>query len=311
MPPVGRPLAAALAALALAACAATPQTEALLADRGTLPASAEVEGVPFVPQEELWCGPAAMAMALSWSGLPTTQEQAAAQVYTPGREGTLAVDMTTAARRNGRLAVEIGTVQDLLAEIAAGHPVVVFQNLALEIYPQWHYAVAFGYDLEQGTILLHSGLDKRRETKLGTFELTWGRADNWALVVLPPDRLPATVPEERVAAAAAAIERAGRADAAAISYRAILRRWPGNATALVGLGNLAYARGDLDQAAEHYRRATEAAPRLGAAWNNLAVALSEQGERDAALDAVRRAIATGEGDQEEFRRTLAEIEAAP
>ena len=297
----------------LAACAGTPQTDRLLdstqAPAG-LPAQVELEDVPFIPQEDLWCGPAALAMAVTWSGLPVTQEEMAAQVYTQGREGTLTSDMIAGARRNGRLAVPVDTLENLLRELAAGHPVIVFQNLALAFYPQWHYAVAYGYDLEAGTILLHSGTQERRVTKLGTFEHTWRRADAWALVVLPPDRLPATGDAVDVAAAAAGIERAGRGDEAAVAYRTLLARWPENGTAWLGLGNIAYGQDELDAAVAHYRAATQADPAMGAAWNNLAVALAEQGDLAGARSAAETALATADGHEAAYRETLAEIAAA-
>ena len=67
------------------------------------------------------------AMVLIWSGPPVTQEEIAAQVYTPGRAGTLQSDMVAGARRHGRLAVPVTRLSDLTAELVAGHPVVVFQ----------------------------------------------------------------------------------------------------------------------------------------------------------------------------------------
>lgn len=299
--------------LLLAACAGTPQTDRLL-DPATmpvdLPQQVELDDVPFIPQEDLWCGPAAMAMALTWSGLPVTQEEMAEQVYTEGREGTLTSDMVTGARRNGRLAVPVDNLEDLLAELAAGHPVIVFQNLALDFYPQWHYAVAYGYDLKAGTILLHSGIEERHETTLGNFEYTWRRADDWALVVLPPDMLPATADAVDVAAAAAGIERAGRSGDAATAYRTMLARWPANGTAWLGLGNIAYGAGDLDEAIANYRKATQADPGMGAAWNNLAVVLSDQGDQAAARQAAETAIATEDGHDAAYRETLEEIAAA-
>ena len=299
--------------LLLAACAGTPQTDRLL-DPATAPAGlperVELSDVPFIPQEDLWCGPAAMAMVVTWSGLPVTQEEMAAQVYTEGREGTLTSDMVSGARRNGRLAVPVETLEDLLAELAAGHPVIVFQNLALDFYPQWHYAVAYGYDLEAGTILLHSGLEERHETRLGTFEYTWRRADDWALLVLPPDMLPATSSAVDVAAAAAGIERAGLPVEAATAYRTLLSRWPDNGTAWLGLGNIAYGGGDLDGAIANYRKATQVDPAMGAAWNNLAVALSDAGDQAAARQAAETAIATDDGHEAAYRETLEEIAAA-
>ena len=141
--------AGALLLWALAGCA-TPESHRLLDAAGGLPPRAEVAGVPFFPQEEAYCGPAALATVLSWSGLPVTQDEVAAQVYTPGREGTLRTDVAAAARRHGRLAVPVTRLADLVAELAAGHPVLVFQNLGLGWFPVWHYAVAVGYDLEAG-----------------------------------------------------------------------------------------------------------------------------------------------------------------
>jgi len=62
--------------------------------------------------------------------------------------------MIAAARRNGFVAIELApNLSDLLAEIAAGNPVVVLQNLALDWYPAWHYAVAIGYDLKASASL--------------------------------------------------------------------------------------------------------------------------------------------------------------
>jgi hypothetical protein len=291
---------------ALAGCA-TPQTDHLLETPTALPARAEASGVPFFPQEKYYCGPAALAMVLSWSGLPVTQEQIAAQVYTPGREGTLQSDMVAAARRNGRLAVPISRLFDLTAELAAGHPVVVFQNLGLGWFPVWHYAVAVGYDLSSGDLILHSGLEARRVVPLGTFERTWARGDHWALVVLPPDRLPVSADEVAVLRAATGLEQAGRTAEAAVAYAAIAERWPDSLEAWIGLGNAAYAAGDLEEAENAFRTATARHPDAGAAWNNLAHVLGEQGRRAEAVDAARRAVRLGGPNAATYRATLREV----
>jgi hypothetical protein len=77
----------AAAAAGLAACA-TPAAVERAELRPGLPDRAEVAGVPFEPQEELWCGPAALAMVLSWSGPKITQPELAPAVYTSGRAGS-------------------------------------------------------------------------------------------------------------------------------------------------------------------------------------------------------------------------------
>ena len=299
----------ALVPLALAACATPPQTARLLdAPPGALPRRAEVANVPFYPQEKYYCGPAALAMVVTWSGLPVTQDEMASQVYMPGREGTLQSDVLAAARRNGRLAVPVGSLDDLLAEIAAGHPVLVFQNLGLSWYPQWHYAVALGYDLDAGNLVLHSGLERRYVTPLPTFERTWERGGYWALVVLPPDALPATADEPTaVLRAATGLEQAGRFDEAAAAYTAIADRWPDSLGAWMGLGNVRYADDDLAGAEEAFRTATLRRPDAAAAWNNLAHVLGERGRRTEALEAAQRAVDLGGAGAETYRATLGEV----
>ena len=299
-------ISSALLLLALVACA-TPQTESLLDNPTAVPRRAEVEGVPFFPQQEYYCGPAALATVLSWSGLPVTQDEGAAQVYTPGREGTLRSDMVAAARRNGRLAVPVDRLASLTAELAAGHPVVVFQNLGLDWFPVWHYAVAIGYDLDAGHLILRSGLEPRRVMPLRTFERTWARGDHWALVVLPPGKIPVSADEMTVLRAATGLEQAGRLREAAAAYAAIAERWPDSLEASIGLGNVAYGAGDLEAAEDAFRSAIRRHPDAAAAWNNLAHVLGEQGRRAEAVAAARRAVRLGGPNAPTYRTTLREV----
>ena len=93
-------------------------------------------------------------MALAWSGLRIDPDDLAPQVYTPSLKGSLQPAMITAARRHSRVAYPISGANALLQEIAAGHPVIVLQNLGLSWIPVWHYAVVIGYDLNQEVIIL-------------------------------------------------------------------------------------------------------------------------------------------------------------
>lgn len=292
----------------VAACA-TPETLGLRADPGGLPPRAEVAGVPFHPQEVRYCGPAALATVLGWSGLDAGQGAIAAAVYTPGRAGTLGHDLIGAARRAGRLALPVPDLAALLTEVAAGHPVLVLQNLGLDWYPQWHFAVAVGYDLAAGTLALRSGRERRRVISLETFERTWQRAGRWALVVLPPDEVPAGGDEGAVLEAAAGLERVGREAEAALAYDAALRRWPDSLGAMIGRGNAHYAAGDPGAAETAYRAAIERHPDAAVAWNNLADVLAARGARVEAVLAAKRAIGLGGPHAETYRRTLAEITA--
>jgi tetratricopeptide (TPR) repeat protein len=292
---------------ALSACATSGLPEPASLPAG-LPGEARVAEVPFYPQEDLYCGPASLAMVLTWSGAPATQEQVAAAIYTPGREGTLQHDLLAGARREGRLAVPVQGLEGLLGELAAGHPVLVLQNLGLDWAQQWHYAVAIGYDLDEGEIILHSGLEAGRQVSLATFDRTWARAERWGVVVLPPGSLPATAGEAEVLQAAASLERAERPAEAAQAYAAILDRWPSSFAALMGLGNARYAAGQLLGAESAFRTAASLHPDAAPAWNNLAHVLAAQGELSEALQAAKRAVDLGGPQDAAYRETLREIE---
>ena len=84
------------------------------------------------------------------------------------------------------------TLTALLEEIAAGNPVLVLQNLGLDVAPVWHYAVVVGYDLDRQILVLRSGTTPRRITGLAKFERTWERSEYWGMVITPNDRVPVT-----------------------------------------------------------------------------------------------------------------------
>lgn len=293
----------------LASCA-PPQLAALRASApAALPARIELDRVPYFPQEEYQCGPAALATALVHAGIATTPEALAPQVYLPGREGSLQAEMLAAARRHGRIAYRLAPrLEDVLLEVADGAPVIVLQNLALGFAPLWHYAVVVGYDLPREEIILRSGTTRRAVMTLATFERTWARGGHWAMLALGPERLPATASEDQYVAAVVALERVAPA-AARRAYTTALERWPGNLSARVGQGNAAYALRDLPGAEAAYRQATRLHPQAADAWNNLAQTLLELRKLDEALAAAQRAISIGGPRLSQYqstRRAIAE-----
>jgi tetratricopeptide (TPR) repeat protein len=261
--------------------------------------------VPFYAQEDYECGPAALAMLLQSAGVNAAPADLLPQVYLPGRQGSLQVEMMVAARRHGLPAyLLVPTLAAVLQEVAAGHPVLVFQNLSLPVYPVWHYAVVIGFDRERGTITLHSGRTPRLEMTLSVFERTWARGDHWAMVALPPSTLPATAQATPFAAALAALER-NAPSAAQQAYKTALQRWPDDLVLMLGAGNAAYALGQLGEAAAAYQAALQAHPRAADAWNNLAQVRIDQGRKLEARQAIDKALAIG-GPRLETYRALAD-----
>lgn len=286
-------LAATLPALA-AGCASLDPLQSGAPWPAELPPRVELAAVPFVAQARFHCGPASLAMAAGAVGLDASADALADQVFLPAREGSLQVEMLAAARRQGLLAVVLpGELRALFAELAAGHAVVVLQNLGLAISPRWHYAVVIGYDAPAREVLLRSGDEPRQRLSWFTFEQTWARGGRWAFVALPPDRLPATAREADAVQAAVGFERVAAPAQAARAWRTVRQRWPDNLPAAIGLGNALAVQGDYDAAAQVLAQAA-ARHDSAAAWNNLARVQLQRGDRDAARDAARRAVAAAE-----------------
>jgi predicted Zn-dependent protease len=273
------------------------------------PRRVEIPSVPFYPQRDHHCGPAAMAMVLEWATVKVSPEELVSEVFTSSRRGSLQPALVGAARRHNRLAHPIRGTEALLAELASGHPVLVLQNLGLSWLPRWHYAVAIGYDTVKGVVILHTGKNPSRQVNWPLFMRTWRRAECWGIVVLPPGRLPASGDEHSYMWSALGLEQAGQWEGAALAYAAALRRWPSSLGALMGLGNCRYKLGDLGCAERAFRRATEAHPTSGEACNNLAHVLAEQGRYGEALQMATRALAIGGANKSLYLQTLRKIQA--
>lgn len=282
------------AVLLLAGCSTldplVPQTVALRSDwPAGVPRSAELAQVPFFPQDEYQCGPAALAMALAYSGVRTRPEALVGEVWLPARRGSLQLEMLATPRRHARLGYRLAPrYADLLREVAAGNPVVVLQDVGA-LLTEWHYAVVNGFDYGTGTILLRSGLQVRQQMSFTAFERSWMPGGYWAMVVTAPDRIPATATEERWLESLLGLARSGNADALVQGYAAALERWPDSLPAAVGLGNHLHARGSLEEAAQVLRTALRKHPSSVIVLNNLAQTLSDQGRNAEALALIRRA----------------------
>lgn len=288
-------------ALLLAGCASVFPPAQTAALRVTRPADLEVRAeraeVPFFPQTPYHCGPAALATVLPSAGFDSTPEQLAQAVFLPSREGTLQTEMLSGARRVGALALRLPPqLTDVLREVQRGTPVIVLQNLGLSFAPRWHYAVVVGYDLPRDEVVLRSGTTEREVLSLATFEYTWARGGRWAMVVMRPGQLPATVLEADAVQAAVGFERVALPTQAAMVYDSVLQRWPDSRVAAIGLGNALQAAGDLDGAARAFEGAAQ---RHGGvvAWNNLATVLLMQGRREAAQQAARRAVESAQATE--------------
>jgi len=267
--------------------------------------------VPFFPQEDYQCGPAALATVLGWSGVEVTPDVLTPQLYIPEKKGSLQAEMLVAPARHGRLAAELPkTPAALLDELAAGHPVVVLQNLSLPTQPVWHYAVLVGVNPQTNDVTLRSGRIRERVMDWSTFMATWQRAGNWAMVVLPPGQVPASATATAYIQGALALERAKHPGEAEAAFAAGQARWPDEVLLPFGLANARYARKDLAGAEQALRIALQVNPDAMPVLNNLAQVLTEQGCAALAIPYAERALALAGERAAQVQTTLDQARAA-
>ncbi len=175
--------------LLLAGCQTTPQTRQLLDKPPAVPRQHLIAGVPFYPQQEFYCGPTTLAEVAAFYGHRQDPVAIAPQTFIPDLQGTLQIEMAAATRQLGLLAyTQRGSMSQLLSLVASDMPVIVLQNNSISWWPQWHYAVVIGYDLDSAELILHTGVTPNYRMDFATFERTWQRGQYWLLLILPPDK---------------------------------------------------------------------------------------------------------------------------
>jgi tetratricopeptide (TPR) repeat protein len=258
---------ACLIAIVVSGCAHTPPI-VYPADVGP---GVELRTTPFFAQEIHQCGPAALATVLGASGLSVTPDELVSQTYLPGRRGSLQVELIAAARRHQRIAYLLDPdTTAVFAELDAGHPVLVLQDLGVGPLHVWHYAVVVGYESGTRRIVLRSGTTERLTMPYADFVRSWRKSNEWAVVVLAADTLPATAQPGRYVESIEPIEQLGDTAVARDAYATALRRWPEDPVALFGLATTQYRLGELTSAAATYERLLRLAPGNPIVLNNLA-----------------------------------------
>jgi tetratricopeptide (TPR) repeat protein len=285
--------------LALASACATPlQTLSIREKPPDIPPQQELTSTPFYPQLDYYCGPAALAALANYRDIEVQPDDIAPLIYVPDLKGSLQEEVIAATRRFNLLPVQLdGNLESIFREIASGNPVLVLQNLGLDIYPKWHYAIVIGYDLDEETIVLRSGTRERLVRSFSLFERTWQRAGHWSLAIVAPGQVPVTVDAESFLNTLIEFEQTSGSYPAYQGYLSAMKKWPSNVLARIGVGNTAYALGDYQESEDAYSDALQLSPEMAEAWNNLAYALAQQGKIDASLDAITNALKISPDDK--------------
>lgn len=268
-----------LSLLVLGGCATGPELRVLL-EAGP---AVELTEVPFFAQDQFQCGPAALATILVSGGVEVAPPELIPQVYLPDRHGSLQAELLAATRSHGRVPyVMRNSLAPMLEKLRSGIPVLVLQNLGLDRWPVWHYAVLVGFDPGKQQFLLRSGTTRRLKSSGRQFLATWDRAGRWSMVAVPANKPPASAELMGWLQAVAPFESTGDLDTAVEGYEAAVARWPEAPMAWTALGNARYLQQRFTAAEVAYKRALALSPEHWAARNNLVRTMIAQGCPDQA-----------------------------
>ena len=273
--------------LLCSACSIVPKVELNSDSIKQLPRHHEITATPFYPQDEYQCGPAALAMVLTYYGHERQPHALTPWIFTPDAKGSFPAEMDAVARKEGFLSYPINDMTQLLQEVAGNHPVLVLQNLGTDWLTRWHFAVVVGFDLDRQEIVLRSGALERRVTPINVFDHTWQRGERWGRVILPPTQTPATAQAPLFLRAASDLEQTGPIQAAEQAYATAMQHWPDQPLAMFGLANVQLQQTHYAAASQTFAQLLAQKPTLAPAWNNYAYALRGLGCPVAAAQAAQ------------------------
>ena len=267
--------------------------------------------VTFFSQRQYQCGPAALATILDYRGVKVVPDDLIDKVYIPQRKGSLQIEMIATARSYGLLSYKLKPhLSTLLKEINAGNPVLVFQNLASEYWPQWHYAVITGYDLNKAEFTLRSGTNSNQVVSFSSFERTWKKAGYWAYVFMPLGEIPFTANPYDYVQACYDLQKSKGIKQSLISLKSGAKKWPETSILLMALGNAEFSAGNYSKAITVYQRELTLRPKNATIWNNLAYAFAANHCKKQALKSIHRAKQLSPNDAN-IQQSLLEINHLP
>ncbi|HEY6573210.1 MAG TPA: papain-like cysteine protease family protein, partial [Candidatus Eisenbacteria bacterium] len=257
--------------------------------------------VPYVPQSEVLCGGAAVAMVLRYWGERGVLAEDFATLVEPGAAGIRTETLVGAVRARGWTALPMsGTASDVRSELAQGRPVIALLQVGGGAF---HFVVLVAW--ANGGVILHDPASAPfRTSSAEAFDKAWAPGGRWAMLILPPARAAAPVAHDSSLADAAprapltgcdaivedAIARARNGDAAEAERRLLSAAalCPESAAPLRGLAGLRFKAEDWAGAARLAERALVLEPDDRYTWRLLAGSRFLAGDEEGALRAWNR-----------------------
>lgn len=246
--------------------------------------------VPFeAPRDDL-CGSTSIHMVSRYWMQQTRFQPALSlkeldeRTLLPNRGGTLQVEMISAGRANGLIVYKISPAFEvLIQELSVGHPVIVLVNRSFSWYPLWHYVTITGYDASKKQVISHFGDQPNEAIDLERFLEIWKRSDNWGIVMLPPEHLPASAALKTYLQSVYDMEKSGQEDKAIIGYQSAIQKWPNYVEGYIALGNIYLKLDRLNEAEKTFEKAFELFGDSPLVANNLAIVYAKRGQKNRGL----------------------------
>lgn len=159
----------------------TPSKEVI--DRVTL------KGIPHVAQLPNYCGPAALSSLFTFWGKSVSQNVIGQKVYDRRYGATNGADLLLFAREEGFSAYTyFSSLQDLKAQLRAGYPVMILQEMSLKD-DRGHFRVVIGYnDQTRSFQVRDTNYSEVRSLSYDEFDETWAPFGRWSLLVCPKEK---------------------------------------------------------------------------------------------------------------------------
>jgi ABC-type bacteriocin/lantibiotic exporter with double-glycine peptidase domain len=149
-----------------------------------------IDGVPFFPQDELMCGPAALASVLNFYGRKVDLQEVSQKVYHSRLKGSLTMDLLIYAKERGfEVLYYKGGLEDLKARVRENSPIIVFLNLGFDLYPVGHYMVVVGYNEEMEVVVAHSGTTRGKVIRYRALIDDWEKTGFSTLLIKPKQQV--------------------------------------------------------------------------------------------------------------------------
>ena len=186
-----------------------------------LPERVELSGT-FYRGQDNQSGPQVLASLLSQQGVVITPGLLEKPLHLPGDEARLQQNMLNLAREYGMVVYPLDSnLPALLAQVAAGYPVMVRFTEGSAFWAEPRYAILAGYNTQKQTVLLRAGMNRRALMSFSSFESSFKDAGGWAVLIQKPNQIPANVDQSRWLKAANELAQAGQEQAAARATKAL------------------------------------------------------------------------------------------